>query len=95
VLVPDDRMILCADCLAISRGEEPSDVHHLAGRKNSRAAIRVSKNTHRPLTVLQHGRKPPDPSDPWAVEIEFLRATADAWYVRADELEQRAQGQGS
>ncbi len=95
VLVPDDRMILCADCLAISRGEEPTDVHHLAGRKNSRAAIRVSKKTHRLLTASQHGRKLPDPSDPWAVEIEFLVATGDACYARANELKQRAQEPGS
>ncbi len=52
----DVRRILCADHAALREGRAPFENHHVAGRRYSRVAIKVSVNMHRRLTAQQRLR---------------------------------------
>ena len=56
VLVPDHRLILCADHDAVRRGQTPMQLQHIAGQQNGPWVVYVSANRHRRLTVRERFR---------------------------------------
>jgi hypothetical protein len=68
-LVRRKRRVICAACDRIARGQSPFDWHHIAGRANCPARIRIPVNDHRawlspsqrnwPKQVLENPRRSP------------------------------------
>lgn len=57
VLVPDDRLILCADHDAERRRQRPVQLQHIARYHNGPWVVYVSANRHRRLTARERYRE--------------------------------------
>jgi hypothetical protein len=78
----------CAECAKRARGQEPTEAHHILGRRVHPKTVKVMANLHRvlsdkqldlPAEVLAHARE-----DPLAFAALLLRAQRDFCEAMAD-----------